>query len=90
MMASFTQNSAGRLSSTHKSVSLSLDKVVVAVLHGLRKSEALAAVAGHKIRAVAIITAMLHTARSREVAELAARCASAMWVSWATTSLALR
>ena len=57
----------------HTRAGLGLDEVVVAVLRGLREGEALAALAGRKIRAVAIVTAMRHAARSREIAELAVR-----------------
>src|SRR3954449_171644 len=52
---------------------LTLDQVVEAVLSGFREGEAIAAAAGRSIRAVAIVTAMRHAARSREIAELAVR-----------------
>ena len=57
----------------HTRAGLNLDEVVVAVLRGLREGEALAAQAGHPIRAVAIVSAMRHAGRSREIAELAVR-----------------
>jgi len=52
---------------------LSLEQVVEAVLSGFREGEAIAAAAGHSIRVGAIVTAMRHAARSREIAELAVR-----------------
>ena len=57
----------------HTRAGLDLDEVVVAVLRGLRQGEVLAAQAGHPIRAVAIVCAMRHATRSREIAELAVR-----------------
>ncbi len=50
---------------------LSLEEVVQAVLAGFREGEAEAAAAGTPIRMVALLTAMRHAARSREIAELA-------------------
>ncbi|MBT9257592.1 adenosine deaminase [Phycicoccus sp. MAQZ13P-2] len=50
---------------------LSLEEVVRAVLAGFREGEAEAAAAGTPIRMVALLTAMRHAARSREIAELA-------------------
>lgn len=50
---------------------LSLEQVVEAVLAGFREGEAEAAAAGTPIRMVALLTAMRHAARSREIAELA-------------------
>ncbi|WP_404352768.1 adenosine deaminase [Phycicoccus jejuensis] len=50
---------------------LSLEGVVQAVLAGFREGEAEAAAAGTPIRMVALLTAMRHAARSREIAELA-------------------
>jgi adenosine deaminase len=44
---------------------------VDAVLEGLREGESSAARAGHRIRVGALVTAMRHAARSREIAELA-------------------
>src|SRR3954453_7884503 len=55
----------------HVDDGLTLDQVVEAVLSGFREGEALAAAAGRSIRAVAIVTAMRHAARSREIAALA-------------------
>jgi adenosine deaminase len=57
----------------HVEQGLSLDQVVEAVLSGFREGEAIAAAAGRTIRVGAIVTAMRHAARSREIAELAVR-----------------
>jgi adenosine deaminase len=57
----------------HVQDGLSLDEVVEAVLSGFREGAATAAVAGRTIRVGAILTAMRHAARSREIAELAVR-----------------
>ncbi|HMM93648.1 adenosine deaminase [Phycicoccus sp.] len=50
---------------------LSLEQVVQAVLAGFREGEQQAAAAGTPIRMRALLTAMRHAARSREIAELA-------------------
>ena len=55
----------------HTERGLSLDEVVDAVLTGFRAGEEEAAAAGHPIRVGALVTAMRHAARSREIAELA-------------------
>ena len=55
----------------HTERDLSLEQVVDAVLEGFRQGEANAAQAGHRIRVGALVTAMRHAARSREIAELA-------------------
>jgi len=55
----------------HVDGGLSLDEVVDAVLLGFREGEAAAAERGHTIRIGALVTAMRHAARSREIAELA-------------------
>jgi adenosine deaminase len=55
----------------HVENDLTLEQVVEAVLSGFREGEAIAAAAGHTIRVGAIVTAMRHAARSREIAELA-------------------
>jgi adenosine deaminase len=55
----------------HVSAGLGLDEVVQAVLAGFRDGEAAAAADGRTIRVGAIVTAMRHAARSREIAELA-------------------
>ncbi|MEO9137487.1 MAG: adenosine deaminase [Jatrophihabitans sp.] len=55
----------------HTEEGLTLEQVVEAVLSGFREGEAIAAAAGHSIRVGAIVTAMRHAARSREIAELA-------------------
>jgi adenosine deaminase len=55
----------------HTERDLSLHEVVDAVLEGLREGESSAAQAGHRIRVGALVTAMRHAARSREIAELA-------------------
>ncbi|MCW2494800.1 adenosine deaminase [Jatrophihabitans sp.] len=55
----------------HVEEGLSLTEVVDAVLAGFRAGEAAAAAKGQTIRVGAIVTAMRHAARSREIAELA-------------------
>ncbi len=55
----------------HVDEGLTLEQVVDAVLAGFREGEALAAARGQRIRVGAIVTAMRHAARSREIAELA-------------------
>jgi adenosine deaminase len=55
----------------HTEDGLSLTDVVDAVLRGFRDGEAAAAEQGRTIRVGAIVTAMRHAARSREIAELA-------------------
>ena len=55
----------------HTERGLSLPQVVQAVLDGFAEGSALAAAAGHRIRVRALLTAMRHAARSREIAELA-------------------
>ncbi|CAG7574023.1 adenosine deaminase [Barrientosiimonas humi] len=57
----------------HLEQGLSLEQVVEAVNAGLREGERLAAEAGHRIRVVALLTAMRHAAKSTEIAELAVR-----------------
>ncbi|WP_375480091.1 adenosine deaminase [uncultured Jatrophihabitans sp.] len=57
----------------HVDGGLSLEQVVEAVVAGFREGEAIAAAAGHTVRVGAIVTAMRHAARSREIAELAVR-----------------
>ena len=57
----------------HVEQGLSLDAVVDAVLAGFTEGSARAAAAGHRIRVGALLTAMRHNARSREIAELAIR-----------------
>jgi adenosine deaminase len=57
----------------HVQEGLSLEEVVEAVLSGFREGAATAAVEGRTIRVGAILTAMRHAARSREIAELAVR-----------------
>ena len=47
--------------------------MVEAVNAGFREGERLAAEAGHRIRVTALLTAMRHAAKSREIAELAVR-----------------
>ncbi|MGI8762205.1 MAG: adenosine deaminase, partial [Jatrophihabitantaceae bacterium] len=54
----------------HTDSGLSLEQVVDAVLDGFRAGEAAAAARGQRIRVGAIVTAMRHAARSREIAEL--------------------
>src|SRR5215471_12829148 len=55
----------------HTDRGLSLEEVVDAALLGFRRGEAEAADRGHRIRIGALVTAMRHAARSREIAELA-------------------
>jgi adenosine deaminase len=55
----------------HVDGGLSLDEVVEATVAGFREGEAEAARRGRPIRIGAIVTAMRHAARSREIAELA-------------------
>jgi adenosine deaminase len=55
----------------HTDGGLTLEQVVDAVLTGFREGEAAAAARGKTIRVGAIVTAMRHAARSREIAELA-------------------
>jgi len=55
----------------HTDRGLSLEEVVDAALLGFRRGEAVAAERGHRIRIGALVTAMRHAARSREIAELA-------------------
>ncbi|SFB86707.1 adenosine deaminase [Streptomyces aidingensis] len=55
----------------HLTRGLTLEQVVEAVNDGFREGERLAARDGHRIRAGALLTAMRHAARSREIAELA-------------------
>ena len=55
----------------HVEQGLSLEKVVEATLAGFRAGEAAAAAKGQTIRVGALVTAMRHAARSREIAELA-------------------
>jgi adenosine deaminase len=57
----------------HVEQGLTLEQVVEAVLAGFREGEAISAAAGRSIRVRAIVTAMRHAARSREIAELAVR-----------------
>src|SRR6185503_9633362 len=55
----------------HTDRGLSLEEVVDAALLGFRRGEAAAAEKGQQIRIGALVTAMRHAARSREIAELA-------------------
>jgi adenosine deaminase len=55
----------------HVTRGLGLDQVVEAVLAGFADGMVDAAAAGHRIRVVALLTAMRHAARSMEIAELA-------------------
>jgi len=55
----------------HTTRGLPLDEVVQAVLDGFAEGSRNAAAAGHTIRVRALLTAMRHAARSREIAELA-------------------
>jgi adenosine deaminase len=55
----------------HVDGGLSLEQVVDAVLAGFDEGVAIAAEKGQRIRVGAIVTAMRHAARSREIAELA-------------------
>ncbi|HEX2706259.1 MAG TPA: adenosine deaminase family protein, partial [Candidatus Lustribacter sp.] len=57
----------------HIAAGLTLSDVVEAVNAGLRQGERLAAEAGHRIQARALLTAMRHAAKSREIAELVVR-----------------
>lgn len=57
----------------HLEGGLDLDEVVEAVEAGLREGVEAAAASGHTIRVGALVTAMRHAARSREIAELAVR-----------------
>jgi adenosine deaminase len=57
----------------HTEQGLTLEQVVEAVLAGFREGEAISAAGGRSIRVRAIVTAMRHAARSREIAELAVR-----------------
>ena len=57
----------------HLEASLSLDQVVAAVVEGFREGEQEAARSGRTIRVGALLTAMRHAARAREIAELAVR-----------------
>ena len=54
----------------HTEQDLTLDEVVQAVLDGFAAGSSAAAEAGHPIRVRALLTAMRHAARSREIAEL--------------------
>jgi adenosine deaminase len=55
----------------HTDRGLTLEQVVDAALLGFRRGEANAAERGHRIRIGALVTAMRHAARSREIAALA-------------------
>ncbi len=57
----------------HTDGGLTLEQVVEAVVAGFRDGAQNAADAGHPIQVGAILTAMRHAARSREIAELAVR-----------------
>jgi adenosine deaminase len=57
----------------HLQRGLTLEQVVEAVNDGFREGERLAREAGHGIRVTALLTAMRHAAKSREIAELAVR-----------------
>jgi adenosine deaminase len=57
----------------HVDEGLSLEQVVEAVLSGFREGAAISAAGGRTIRVGAILTAMRHAARSREIAELAVK-----------------
>ncbi|MDT4941576.1 MAG: adenosine deaminase [Pseudonocardiales bacterium] len=57
----------------HVEQGLTLEQVVEAVLAGFQEGAATAAAEGRSIRVGAILTAMRHAARSREIAELAVR-----------------
>jgi len=57
----------------HLTAGLSLDEVVEAVERGLREGEEVASGQGHTIRVGALVTAMRHAAKSREIAELMVR-----------------
>ena len=55
----------------HLDCGLTLEQVVEAVNDGFREGERVAAQSGHHIRVAALLTAMRHAAKSREIAELA-------------------
>jgi adenosine deaminase len=55
----------------HVDSGLTLEQVVEAVLDGMRAGEQVAAERGQRIQVGALVTAMRHAARSREIAELA-------------------
>jgi adenosine deaminase len=57
----------------HTEAGLTLDQVVRAVLDGFAEGCRVAAAAGHRVRVCALLTAMRHAARSREIAELVVR-----------------
>ena len=57
----------------HLQRGLTLEQVVEAVNDGFREGERLARESGHRIRVTALLTAMRHAAKSREIAELAVR-----------------
>lgn len=57
----------------HLEQGLTLEQVIEAVNAGFRDGEARAAEAGHPIRVRALLTAMRHAAKSRDIAELAVR-----------------
>lgn len=57
----------------HLEQGLTLEQVIEAVNAGFRDGEARAASAGHPIRVRALLTAMRHAAKSRDIAELAVR-----------------
>ena len=57
----------------HLERGLTLEQVVEAVNDGFREGERLAREYGHGIRVMALLTAMRHAAKSREIAELAVR-----------------
>ena len=57
----------------HLERGLTLEQVVEAVNDGFREGERVAAQSGHHIRVAALLTAMRHAAKSREIAELAVR-----------------
>ncbi|MCG8654603.1 MULTISPECIES: adenosine deaminase [unclassified Yimella] len=57
----------------HLEQGLTLEQVIEAVNAGFRHGEARAASAGHPIRVRALLTAMRHAAKSRDIAELAVR-----------------
>ena len=57
----------------HLDCGLTLEQVVEAVNDGFREGERVAAQSGHHIRVAALLTAMRHAAKSREIAELAVR-----------------
>ena len=57
----------------HVAGGLAMEEVIEAVNAGFREGEAEAAAGGHPIQVRALLTAMRHAARSREIAELAVR-----------------